>query len=83
MVLNCKHVWAQISDYIDGNVAPELREAIEEHLAHCRHCAAVLDSTRNILILIADDRTFELPVGYSDRLHARLQEEIASSEELE
>jgi hypothetical protein len=40
----------------------------------------VLDSTRNILILIADDRVFELPVGYSDRLHARLQEEIGRRE---
>jgi len=79
MVLNCRHVWDQISDYIDGSVAPELRQAIEEHLAHCRHCAAVLDSTRNILILIADDRTFEIPVGYSERLHASLQEEIAGS----
>jgi anti-sigma factor RsiW len=77
MVLNCKHVWKEISSYIDGEVSTELREAIEEHLAHCRHCAAVLDSTRNILYLIADDRTFELPVGYSVRLHARLQEAIA------
>ena len=80
MVLNCRHVWDQISNYIDGDVPPELREAIEEHLAHCRHCAAVLDSTRNILYLIADDRTFALPVGYSDRLHARLQEEIANGD---
>lgn len=73
MVLNCKHVWREISNYIEDAVAPELREAIEEHLAHCRHCAAVLDSTRNILVLVADDRTFHLPVGYSERLHARLQ----------
>jgi anti-sigma factor RsiW len=80
MVLNCRHVWDQISDYIDGSVAPELREAIEEHLAHCRHCAAVLDSTRNILVLIADDRTFELPIGYSERLHARLEAAIAAGE---
>jgi anti-sigma factor RsiW len=79
MVLNCRHVWAQISDYIDGSVAPELRADIEEHLAHCRHCAAVLDSTRNILVLIADDRTFEIPVGYSERLHARLRAEIEGS----
>ena len=35
---------------------------------------------RNILYLIADDRTFALPVGYSDRLHARLQEEISSED---
>ncbi len=77
MVLNCKHVWKEISNYIDDSVSPELREAIEEHLAHCRHCAAVLDSTRNILYLIADERTFELPVGYSERLHARLRKEMA------
>jgi anti-sigma factor RsiW len=79
MVLNCKHVWRQISDYIEGTVDPELRGAIETHLAHCRHCAAVLDSTRNILVLVADDRTFELPVGFSDRLHARLSETIADA----
>jgi hypothetical protein len=51
-------------------------ESIENHLAHCRHCAAVLDSTRNILVLVADERTFEIPVGYSERLHARLQQEL-------
>ena len=79
MVLNCKHVWRQISDYIEGTVDPELRDAIETHLAHCRHCAAVLDSTRNILVLVADDRTFELPVGFSDRLHAKLSETIDST----
>ena len=78
MVLNCRHVWDQISNYIDGTVPPELRKAVEEHLAHCRHCSAVLDSTRNILVLVADERTFELPVGYSDRLHARLQQELDS-----
>jgi Putative zinc-finger len=80
MVLNCRHVWHQISDYIDGTLPLELRDAIEEHLAHCRHCAAVLDSTRNILVLIADERTFEIPIGYSERLHLRLQEEIASGD---
>ena len=78
MVLDCQHVWDQISNYIEGEVPAELREAIDEHLAHCRHCAAVLDSTRNILYLIADDRTFELPAGYSARLHERLQAEIAA-----
>ena len=77
MVLDCKHVWDQISNYLEGEVPPELREAVEEHLAHCVHCAAVLDSTRNILVLIGDGRTFEVPIGYSTRLHARLHEEIA------
>jgi predicted anti-sigma-YlaC factor YlaD len=76
MKLECKHVWGFISDYIDGSVAPELRAEIEMHLEHCEICSAILDSTRNILILTADDRTFELPVGFSERLHERLAKEL-------
>jgi hypothetical protein len=79
MKLDCKHVWDHISDYIDDSLSSELREDIERHLEHCEICSAVLDSTRNVMILTADDRTFELPVGLSQRLHARLSKEIEKS----
>jgi len=79
MKLDCKHVWEHISDYIDNSVDAKLREEIELHLEHCEVCSAILDSTRNILVLTADNRTFELPVGYSQRLHERLTEEISKS----
>lgn len=81
MKLDCKHVWEYISEYIDKTVDAELCKDIELHLEHCEICSAVLDSTRNILILTADDRTFELPVGYSKRLHERLKEEIEESKQ--
>jgi hypothetical protein len=81
MKLDCKHVWEHISEYIDGTVDAKLREDIELHLEHCEICSAILDSTRNILVLTADDRTFELPVGYSKRLHERLKEEIEKSKQ--
>jgi hypothetical protein len=81
MNLDCKHVWEHISEYIDKTVHAELRKDIELHLEHCEICSAILDSTRNILILTADDRTFELPVGYSKRLHQRLKDEIEKSKQ--
>ena len=80
MKIDCKHVWSQVSDYIDGTVTQEEREAIERHLANCRHCSAVMDSTRNILVLVGDARTFEVPVGFGERLHNRLQESIDATE---
>jgi hypothetical protein len=80
MEMNCKHVWEYISEYIDGSVEPALREEIERHLEHCQICSAILDSTRNILILTGDERTFELPVGFSERLHERLARELNSTE---
>ncbi|WP_446742064.1 anti-sigma factor family protein [Silvibacterium acidisoli] len=74
MVIDCKHVWEHISGFIDGTLDPAVREMVQRHLETCEICSAVLDSTRNILILTADDRVFELPVGFSERLHARLDE---------
>jgi anti-sigma factor RsiW len=76
MKLNCKHVWQYISEYIDNTIDPSVREDIERHLETCEICSAILDSTRNILVLTADNRTFELPVGYSERLHERLNREM-------
>lgn len=76
MVIECKHVWTYISEYLDGTLNPEVLSVMQNHLEHCEICSAILDSTRNILILTADDRVFELPLGYSERLHARLDAEI-------
>ena len=80
MNLECKHVWEHISGYLDKELDPELLAAVERHLAGCEICSAVLDSTRNILVLTADDRTYELPVGYSERLHERLRAVVGSGE---
>ncbi len=76
MVVDCQHVWGFISDYLDRDLPEDTRIMVEKHLEHCEICSAVLDSTRNILVLTADDRVFELPVGFSDRLHARLEREL-------
>jgi anti-sigma factor RsiW len=78
MRIDCKHVWEHISAYIDGEVDAELRAQIDKHLETCEICSAVLDSTRNVVVLVADDRVFELPAGFSKRLHERIDEELAS-----
>jgi len=76
---DCKHVWRELSDYLDGEISPDIRLAVDAHVAHCRHCAALLDSTHNIIVLIADERFLELPLGFSTRLRARLEREFATT----
>lgn len=76
MVIECKHVWDYISEYLDGTLSDETRETVQKHLDHCEICSAILDSTRNIIILTADERVFELPAGFSERLHRRLDQEL-------
>ena len=76
MALKCKDIWREVSDYLDDDLDPRLRDLIEAHLENCRHCSTLVDSTRNVLILIADERTFTLPVGFSERLSQRLSMEV-------
>jgi hypothetical protein len=76
MKLQCRYVWEHISEYIDQRLDAKTLADIEAHLENCEVCSAILDSTRNILVLTADNRTYELPLGYSSRLHQRLEIEL-------
>lgn len=78
--MTCKELWREISNYIDGEVSAKVREEVELHLAYCKQCTAMVDSIHNIIVLVADGRTFSLPLGFSERLKARLEKELFSKE---
>jgi len=59
--ISCRHVARQISDYIDGNLTPELRAKIDEHLRLCGRCSIVLDTTRKLLYVAGDEKVFDVP----------------------
>ncbi|MBV9624064.1 MAG: zf-HC2 domain-containing protein [Acidobacteria bacterium] len=49
MLINCEQVWREVSDYLDGEVDPELRAVIEKHVQVCQRCNAVLDGMCNVV----------------------------------
>ena len=79
MEVSCHEIWREISNYLDNDVDPRLRERMEQHFANCRHCAALLDSTHNVLVLIGDNRAFALPADFSQRLYTKFAAHLASS----
>lgn len=70
--INCEHVWREISNYIEGEVEPGLRAAMEDHIRSCKRCASVLEGTRNVLRLYGDERMIEAPAGFGRRLERKL-----------
>jgi len=78
MVVNCEDVWREISNYLEGEVDPALRAAIEDHVRGCTRCTAVVDGTRNVVRLYGDERMVEVPLGFSHRLHRRLEENMTA-----
>jgi anti-sigma factor RsiW len=72
MEISCVEVWREISNYVDGAGDPELRARIEAHFKNCKHCSAIHDGTRNVVGLIGDGKTFEVPAAFSARLYDKL-----------
>lgn len=75
VAVGCEEVWQEVSNYLDGEVDPGLRLAIEDHVGQCQRCTAVMTGTRNILALYGSERLFEAPVGYSWRLRRKISQE--------
>jgi len=75
-MVSCEQVWQEISDYLDNEIDPTLRSALDAHIGQCPRCTAVVEGTRNVINLYGDERLFPVPMGYSGRLRRRLSSEM-------
>ena len=76
--VDCRHVFREISNYLEGDINAATRDRMEAHFKVCAHCTAVLDGTRNVLRLIGDGKVFEVPAGFRRRLYRKLDEHLSS-----
>ena len=67
-MLSCDDIRHELSNLIDDDISAELRRELERHLAECRVCTVLYDSTRKTLRIVTDSRSFDLPEEASRRL---------------
>lgn len=80
--LSCSQVLASLTDYLDGELAPDARAALEAHVRACEHCArfggvfaAVVRGLRERLGSAA------LDPGVGARLRTKLSAQLGASDE--
>ena len=71
-IVNCEHVWREISNYLEHDVEASLRSRMDEHFQTCSACRSLLEGTRNVIQLYSDERMIEVPSGFGSRLQHRL-----------
>jgi predicted anti-sigma-YlaC factor YlaD len=79
MGISCQEVWKDVSDYIDDELEPLWRAALDEHFAGCRHCTALLEGMRNVIAIYRDERVLAPPDGFHERLQQKLEKETIKS----
>jgi putative zinc finger protein len=77
-VYSCSDVLTELGNYLDDDVAMEVRSQLEQHLAHCKTCKVIYDSTRKTLKVVTDSESFELPEEFSESLVDKIMSKIRS-----
>ena len=75
--ISCADFVAEMGNLLDDAVDPELRAHLEAHLATCKTCTVLYDSTRKTIRILADTEMFELSTGEirsgTDNIMARIR----------
>jgi anti-sigma factor (TIGR02949 family) len=69
----CNHLLPGISDYLDGELSPDLCIELEQHLATCDKCRIVVDTTRKTIEIFQNTADLQkAPSDVKERLYKRL-----------
>lgn len=72
--MNCKQILAALGDYVDGDLDPQVCQALRVHLADCNPCRIVVDNVRQTITLYKSGRPVELPAELHERLRRLLRD---------
>jgi hypothetical protein len=76
--MNCGELIRYLSDYIDNGLSENLRADAEEHLATCRNCHVVLDTTRQTIVLYKETQREGIPVDRRSALFGQLEKALTA-----
>ena len=73
-VVTCRQVVEIVSDYLDDELAPDFRAAVEDHLAVCPGCLEYLSQMRTTVGSLRDIDTEDLPSSMVSQLVSAFSE---------
>ena len=78
--MRCRQVIDKISEYIDGELDPELVRELERHLEHCEDCRIVVDTTRKTVEIFCHAEPAALPEDVRGRLNQMFAQRFRKEE---
>jgi len=70
--MTCTDFLAKLTDFFDGVVPPELLAEVNQHIAECKHCEVVLDSTTKTINIYRGAELYDFPPELQTRLESAI-----------
>ena len=78
-MIRCDEFITELGSLLDDEVAAEIRQQLESHLAHCSTCQVLYDSTRKTLRIVTESGSFEYPEPIAEPLVDKIMSRIRGS----
>lgn len=75
-MITCQDFITELGNLLDHELAAEIREQLEAHLAECNTCQVLYDSTRKTLKIVTDSGSFEYPEPISEPMVSKIMERV-------
>ena len=81
-MISCQDFISELGNLLDEDVAGEIREQLQAHLAHCNTCQVLYDSSRKTLTIVTESGSFEYPGPIAESLVTKVMDRIRTGCEL-
>lgn len=78
-MITCDEFIIELGSLLDEEVAAEIRQQLESHLAHCSTCQVLYDSTRKTLQIVTESGSFDYPGPIAEPLVEKIMSRIRGS----
>ena len=75
-MISCQDFISELGNLLDEEIASEIRQRLETHLAHCNTCQVLYDSTRKTLRIVTESGSFEYPEPIAEPLVSKVMDRI-------
>jgi hypothetical protein len=81
-MISCLDFITELGNLLDDDIAIEIREQLQSHLAHCNSCQVLYDSTRKTLHIVTESGSFEYPEPIAEPLVSKVMDRIRTGCEI-
>lgn len=75
-MISCQDFITELGNLLDHELAADIREQLEAHLAECNTCQVLYDSTRKTLRIVTDSGSFEYPEPIAEPVVKKIMDRI-------
>ena len=79
-MFGCSGVVEHLSEYLEGELRPQMLAEVESHLDECEDCQHCMEEIRATIDLIRETVSRSLPESEKERVRARLWEGIRETQ---